>query len=224
MNRTTFITLFAAAAAAVACDSARGATRGSRSTTDSARPDSIARARQDSLNRASPGYVIDSVLPVEEELRRFRAAIGGAPITELQHASESREALVRRFVRDLNAGDTTDLARAALSPREFADLLYSSSPNAHPPYRQSPAFVWMQIGGKSASGLTRALKRRAGQGLAYAGHECNSVPEVQGANRLWLACALRLVSPAGDTTVERLFGTIVQRADRFKFVSYANQF
>jgi hypothetical protein len=32
------------------------------------------------------------------------------------------------------------------------------------------------------------------------------------------------VSPAGDTTTQRLFGTIIERHGRFKFVSYANQF
>lgn len=224
MYYKTLMVLFAAVTLISSCDSARGATRHSRPIADSARADSLARARQDSVNRATPGYVIDSVLPVEEELRRFRAAIGGAPVTELQHASESRGALVKRFVRDLNAGDTADLARAVISPREFADLLYPTSPNTHPPYRQSPAFVWMQISGKSASGLTRALKRRAGQGFVYAGHECSSAPELQGVNRLWLACALRLESSAGDTTVQRLFGTIVERDGRFKFVSYANQF
>ena len=41
---------------------------------DSIRADSVARARQDSINRATPGYVIDSLLPPEEEARRFRAA------------------------------------------------------------------------------------------------------------------------------------------------------
>ena len=77
------------------------------------RADSIARARQDSINRASPGYVIDSVLPVEEEIRRFRAAVGGATAAELQHASASRTELVERFVRDLATPATrTDLRSA----------------------------------------------------------------------------------------------------------------
>jgi hypothetical protein len=58
------------------------------------REDSVARARQDSINRAQPGYIVDSVLPVEEELRRFREALGGTPATKLANGSESREALV----------------------------------------------------------------------------------------------------------------------------------
>ena len=191
---------------------------------DSVRADSIARARQDSINRASPGYVVDSVLPVEEELRRFRAAIGGTEVAELQHASASRAALVRRFVRDLAARDSADLRQAVISSREFADLIYPDSPNTHPPYRQSPGFVWMQIRGQSSSGLTRVLQRRGGSGLTYLSYTCPPNADVQGANRLWTQCVVRLLSPAGDTTTQRLFGTIVERGGRFKFVSYANQF
>src|SRR5678815_1044414 len=79
-----------------ACDTSNTAAGRVASRTDSVRADSIARARQDSINRASPGYVIDSVLPVEEELRRFRAAVGGTTATEeLRHASLSRADLVR---------------------------------------------------------------------------------------------------------------------------------
>jgi hypothetical protein len=157
-------------------------------------------------------------------MRRFRAALGRNVSVDLSDASASREKLVRRFVRDLATADTIDLKRAVISAREFVDLLYPTSPNARPPYRQSPAFVWMQIAGQSASGLARVVHRRAPQQLAYAGHECDSKPEVQGQNRLWLRCRVRLVSPAGDTTTQRLFGTILERAGRFKFVSYANQF
>ena len=208
----------------VACEAAQGADRQVKGDADSVRTDSMARAQQDSVNRAQPGYVIDSVLPVEEEMRRFRAAIGGEAVSEFAHASGSRTELVERFVRDLAASDTIDLKRASISAREFADLIYPSSPNTHPPYRQSPAFVWMQISGQSSSGLSRAIQRRAPQQFTYVSHECAPRSEVQGANRLWLQCTVRLVSPAGEMTSQRLFGTIVERQGRFKFLSFANQF
>ena len=190
----------------------------------SMRADSIARTRQDSINRATSGYVIDSVIPVEEEILRFRAAIGGAVVTELQHASSSRTALVRRFIRDLAARDSADLRQAVISPREFADLIYPGSPNTRPPYRQGPGFVWMQISGQSSSGLTRVLQRRGGSAYAYLDHACPANPDIQAGNRLWTQCTVRVVSQAGDTTTQRLFGTIVERGGRFKFISYANQF
>src|SRR5262249_9507857 len=117
-----------------------------------------------------------------------------------------------------------DLRDASISPREFADLLYPTSPNARPPYRLSPGFVWTRISGLSRSGLTRALQRRGGRGLRYAGHSCRSKPDVQGENRLWVECVVTLIGAAADTTHQRLFGPILERNGQFKFVSFVNQF
>ena len=79
---------------------------------DSIRRDSVARAHQDSINRTLPGYVVDSILPIDEEVRRFKSKIAGSAVDTLLHASASREALVRRIVRDVARGDSTDLAAA----------------------------------------------------------------------------------------------------------------
>ena len=208
----------------IGCSDARGAKSRVATAANSSRTDSVARARQDSVNRAQPGYVVDSVFAVEEELRRFRNAIGGSPVTELQSASDSRETLVRRFISDLNARDTVDLKAALVSPREFADFVYPSTPYTHSPYRQSPSFVWMQIRNPSMSGLVRVVRRRGGQRLEYVDHSCKPAPEIQGVNRLWLGCTVRVKAATGEISEQRLFGTIITRHGRFKFVSYANQF
>lgn len=191
---------------------------------DSVRTDSIARAKQDSINRAQPGYVIDSVLPVEEELRRFRAAVGGTPATSLANGSPSREELVRRFVRDVAARDTADLRAMSLTAREFADLVYPTSPYTKPPYRQAPGLVWMQIMNPSASGFSRLLARRGGERFDYESHTCKSPPERQAKNLLWNDCQLRLRNAAGETTTQRWFGAIIERDGMFKIVSFSNQF
>jgi hypothetical protein len=224
MKRLIWASAAALLSAAAGCDSARASARSASPGADSVRADSIARARQDSINRAQPGYVIDSILPVEEELRRFRAAIGGAPATTLEHASPSRDVLIRRIVDDVARGDSLDLRAAAITAREYADLVYPSSPFTHPPYRQSPGLAWMQIAGRSASGYTRLLKRREGQRLALANYSCVPKAEVQGDNRLWSDCVLRLVGAGRDTSTQRWFGSIVERQGRFKLISFANQF
>src|SRR5438094_692316 len=79
-----------------ACRASRAAR--AASSGDSARADSIAHARQDSTNRAQPGYVVDSAVAPSEELARFREAIGGLPTTTLANASGSRADLARRLV------------------------------------------------------------------------------------------------------------------------------
>jgi hypothetical protein len=191
---------------------------------DSVHTDSINRARRDSINRASPGYVVDSILPVEEEVRRFRDAVGGEPVTALAGGSRSREALVRRFMRALAADDSAELRAMELNAREFADLVYPESPYTHAPYRQSPALVWNQIQNPSASGFTRLVRRLGNQPLQYLDHSCDAKADRQGRNLIWTNCAVRLTSPNGDKTKHRLFGSIIQRDDSFKIVSYRNEF
>ena len=131
---------------------------------------------------------------------------------------------MRRLVKALAAQDTVEMRGMVLSAREFADLVYPSSQYTHAPYRQSPALVWMQIVNPSVSGFTRLTRRRGGVAFRYVDHSCKPKPEEQGPNRLWAGCQLRVVGPAGDTTTQRWFGSIIERNGRFKFVSYANQF
>jgi hypothetical protein len=191
---------------------------------DSVRDDSANRARQDSINRATPGYVVDSILPVEEELRRFRDAVGGQPVTTLAGASGSREALARRFMKAVAVSDSADLRAMLLSAREFADLVYPESPYTHPPYRQSPALVWNQIQNPSASGFTRLVRRLGSQPLRYVDHKCDPKPDRNGHNLIWTNCFVRVTGPNGKTTSHRLFGSVIQRDGRFKIVSYKNEF
>lgn len=191
---------------------------------DSAHADSIYRARQDSINRASPGYVVDSILPVEEEVRRFRNAVGGRPVTAFAGGSRSREALVRRFMKALAADDSANLREMVLTAREFADLVYPESPYTRAPYRQSPALMWNQIQNPSESGFTRLVRRLGNQPLQYLDHKCDANADRQGRNLIWTNCSVRLTGPNGDTTSHRLFGSIIQRDGKFKIVSYSNEF
>ena len=218
MRTVLFLLVFASACVPGREDRARSL------AADSTRADSIARARQDSINRASPGYIIDSIRPVEEELEQFRQAIGGSDVTRFANASPSRNALVQRFMSALSRGDTAELRRMALQRREFADLVYPESPYTHPPYRQSPGLVWYQIENGSSSGFTRLLRRLGGQPLHYIDNRCDSKPDRQGRNQIWSNCRVRLVSENGDTTSHRLFGSIIERDRLFKIVSYANEF
>src|SRR5688572_10152652 len=133
------VVLVSALLIAVGCDvSARSAVA---SDTLAARidgaGDSIARVRQDSLNRAQPGYVIDSVLPVEEEIRRFQATLGDRPYA-LSGGAADRTSLVRSFVEAIERHDERALQRLVVDRAEFGYLIYPDSPNTRPPYRLSP--------------------------------------------------------------------------------------
>ncbi len=139
---------------------------------------------------------------------------GGAP---------SREALVRAYVSGLEKKDTMALSRLALSKAEFAWLYYETNPQSLPPYDLAPALMWFMNDEANAMGLHHALEERGGHPLHYAGHECVGEVSVQGENRVWGPCLVRVLQAPGDTVAERLFGLIIERHGRYKLVSHANR-
>ncbi|MHB1311836.1 MAG: hypothetical protein ACYC3L_07440 [Gemmatimonadaceae bacterium] len=210
-----------------ACTQSGGGDAATRAVTDSlaaVRADSVASARQDSINRAQPGYVVDSILPIEEEVRRFRAAVGGHAVSALADAAPSRDALVARFAAAVSARDSVALRALAVSPREFIDLVYPSSPNTKPPYVQAPGLLWSQIQLHSRSGFVRLLERLGGKPLHVQDLSCPATPERQGENLLHANCTVRFATGDAPLRDGRLFGTILERHGRFKFVSFANMY
>lgn len=182
--------------------------------------DSLERARQDSINRAQRGYVIDSILPLDEEIRRFRRDL---PRVHALHGGASDLAsLTQAVVQALATYDTVALRRLALDRAEFAWLVYPSSPYVAPPYRQAPWLVWLQLSLAGEKGLARLLDRYGGRRIAVIDHACDAEPERQGVNLIWRRCAVRLRLATGDTATRRLFGDVVQRDGRVKLVSYGN--
>ena len=194
---------------------------GAEARSDPALADSMARARQDSINRAQPGYIVDSILPIEEHLRRFRADIPVAPVA-LSGGAPTRDSLVMRFVAALEARDTTALATMLLNRAEFAYLVYPESHWTRPPYRQAPGLAWMQAVNANGTGLARLLDRMAGRNLRFTSYECGTEPEVIGENRIWRGCTLRVERAPGDMRAMQLFAGIIERRGHFKVFSYGN--
>lgn len=193
---------------------AAAATEGAASTPD--------RARQDSIVRTRPGYVIDSIRPVEEQIRRFQADLGPRP-DGFAHGAPNREALVTELARAIERNDTAALTRLVVDRAEFGYLVYPASPNAKPPYRQAPDIVWLRRSASTAKGASRLLARFGGRPLTLRGPVCAAPPEHQGENTVWAGCVVRRPDAGrGDTTTLRLFGAIVERGGRYKFLSLAN--
>lgn len=176
----------------------------------------------DTSYRLRPGYVVDSLRPIEEELRRFRGGL--APVRAFEGGAPSVAELVDRVVRGVARRDTAALRALALTRAEFAWLVYPDSRYTRPPYRQAPGLVWLQLERAGGTGLRRLLDRLGGQTLRPAGHRCDGAPEVEGGVRLWRGCRVALVRAPGDTTRARLFGVVVERDGRFKIANYANDF
>jgi hypothetical protein len=190
---------------------------------DSSRADELRRARQDSINRTLPGYVVDSIFPVDEELRRFRKALGGDSALVFSGGSPSREALVQRFIRALAAADTNEFRTMVVHGREFADLYYPVSPYSRAPYHQPPQLAWSLIQNPSADGLTKLLRTMSGKPITYVGLKCDPKVLYEGRVTRYAGCLVRIADAKGDTTTRLMFGSIVELGGVYKFLSYTNR-
>lgn len=170
----------------------------------------------------APSHV-DSIFPIEEELRRFRAALPD-PATTLEPGAQSIDELVARFLDALEAADTDALGELVITPAEFAYLHYPHTRFTRRPYEMSPALVWFQLENYGSKGLNRALARFGGRPLEHTGYDCPVDPEQEGPNRIWSGCVIRRTDPvSGDAVSLSLFGGIIEHGGRFKFINYANR-
>jgi hypothetical protein len=170
--------------------------------------------------RAAETGTVDSARSREVTLAEFRSRID--TVEALDSVAGSREELFGAFVAALEERDTTALGHLAITPGEFGWLYYPTNPQGLPPYDLEPGLMWFMIEGKSREGLVRLLEQRAGAPLHYLGATCEG-PSVQGENQVYGPCTVERLQAPGDTIRERLFGLVMERDGRWKFVSYANK-
>ena len=171
---------------------------------------------------APAGMVVDTVHPPEEALQRFRDATP-ARATALEGGETSVEALVARWVRAVESHDTAAIRRLVIDRAEYAWLYYPETAFSARPLYQPPELFWFRMQAGSEKGIVRVLRRLGGRGLGYTGVRCPSPPRIEGANRIHEYCEVRYRSEGGDQSAI-LFGGILERDGRFKFIGYGNQF
>lgn len=164
---------------------------------------------------------VDSIFSPEESLRRFRAGLDTA--AGLRGGEASPEALAQRWIRAVESHDTLAIRRLVLDRAEFAWLYYPSSRFSAGPFHQPPDLLWFLFQQNGEKGIVRVLRRLGGTDLDYVGLTCPREPRIEGENRIREYCAVRRVV-GGDTLSQVLFGGIIERGGRFKFISYTNQF
>lgn len=155
---------------------------------------------------------------IQDELAAFRSGMT-APRSTFA-GPPSRDSLVRLFERALARRDTATLSRLELTREEFAYLYYPDSKMSRPPYELGPDMMWMQIQSQSNRGLQRLLANYGGRSLGIRALDCQP-PDRENAVLIH-QCGVR-TKGAPDTTVTQLFGSIIERDGRFKFVGYANR-
>jgi len=167
--------------------------------------------------------VVDSTLPIEEEVRRFLLTVDSVPAA-LRHGAPNREELVRRFLLAVETRDSAALPRLVLQRDEFIGLYYPHTHFTAPPYELSPSLLWFQMQNASSRGISRLLQRDGGRPLGFASLRCPDQARIEGPNRLWESCIVAVTDSAGAPRDRRLFGTILEHGGTYKFLTYTNEY
>ena len=211
--------VLAVALAACGGDAARPADRPAATTTNAAE-EAANRARVDSL--AAAGGTIDSIIPLDEALRRFREPLGPAPDT-LRHAARSVREVADRWLRAATAADTTALVRLAVDRAEFAWLFYPGTSLAKPPYEMPPSLMWSQFVLNSDDGVRKVLRVLGGTRTELVSLRCPEPPVREGDNTLHENCLVTLRVDGRTLPEVRAFGTILERDGRFKLLGLSSK-
>ena len=180
------------------------------------------RAADEPTPDVAPAVVVDSVMPMDVALARFREGL--IEPSALQGGAASRDELVEGIVRALEASDTAAFESLAVDRAEFAWLYFPDAPIARSPYELSPSLAWFRLQEGNRQGVFRALRDFGGRDLGYQGYRCAVTPVQEGENRLWTGCLVALTNgPAGAASVP-LFASILERGGRFAVLSYGNDF
>ncbi len=164
---------------------------------------------------------VDSTLSREEALRRFR--IGVDSVDSLSGGAASEADLVRRFVAAISARDTAALGELVMTRQEFAWVYYPTTPQGLPPYDLAPNLLWFLLEGRGTQGLTKALRDLGDKSLRYRSHQCDAEPSIEGENRVRGPCQVTVSVDGGPASAVQLFGSILERNGRFKFLNYSNK-
>jgi hypothetical protein len=170
---------------------------------------------------ASAGRVVDSLVPREVALDRFRESL--AVTDSLTGGASTRDELVRAYLKALEKSDTAAFDRLVLTKAEFAYLYYPTAPQALPPYNLAPDLMWFMLFERSNQGVLRALRRYGGQRMELVDAECGTAASREGDNMVFGPCTVRWHDAKGRVSGARLFSQIVERRGRYKFLSYANK-
>lgn len=165
--------------------------------------------------------IVDSTLPMDVLLARFRRGL--PEVTSMEHGARSADDLVRQFLAAVGTGDAAALTDLTLSRSEYGWLYFPTSVYAAAPYELPPEIAWTLSTAASEKGLGRVTRRLGGVPIRFHGHRCAQESK-EGANRFWRQCVVEYEHPGEGRASRRLFGTIMERDGRYKFLSYANDF
>lgn len=175
-------------------------------------------ASRDSLTRI-PGYVVDSIFPPEEAMRRFRVGLPSPGPDRLSGGAPSSDALLRRYWALLQAADTLAMRDLVVDRAEFAYLYLPSSPELRA--GMPPSTAWLLLGQNSGRGLGRALRAAATRDTTLRATVCGDRSESLDGGRLLGPCGVIVGAGSARDTIWLANG-LVELRGTVKLLSFSN--
>ena len=117
----------------------------------------------------------------------------------------------------MRSGDANALRGLTLSRAEYGFLVYPELSISRPPYNQPPEIAWLLLNAETNSGVNKLLNAASSR-FEMLGYRCAAAPTTAGVLRLHSACSVRVRESGAEREV-RLFGRIIERDGRWKFMS-----
>jgi len=163
--------------------------------------------------------VVDSVIPREEALRRFREGL--PEVTRFSGGATSRDALLRAVAAGIAARDTAALQALTITRAEYAWLYYPTATQGLPPYDLAPALYWFTLDTRNHRSLGQLLEG-ATPGVRFVSADCGTASTAEGINQVWGPCTYRMTSPGGEAVTVRYLSLVVEREGTWKVLQYAD--
>lgn len=182
------------------------------------RADGLLVPSPDSL-RKLPGYIVDSIFPPAEALRRFQATVEGTPTARLTGGAPNAEALLREYWAMLVRHDTIGIRSLVVSHAEFAYVYFpESAPFAS---GMQPSAAWILYESQTGRGLSRAFRAATGRDARVSGTVCRDQSRTEGRSLTFGPCGVVLrASQRADTLW--IAATLVKRDGVVKFLGLDN--
>lgn len=152
--------------------------------------------------------------------RPAESAVPGAAPAPLAGSEATPEAVARQALEEIAAGDREALLAIALDEAEFREVVYPALPASRPERNTSADFVWRGLNQKSRNSLAFTLDRYTGRPLELVAVDFLGETTDYGSYRVHRKTALTVRTPEGGQRVVRLFGSMIERAGRYKIFSF----
>jgi hypothetical protein len=141
----------------------------------------------------------------------------------LPHAHASPEALARAVLDAVAQRDVEALRMLALNKEEFEEHVWPELPAARPERNLTANYVWGDLQQKSNIMLRAMLAAHGGKRYELTGIRFLGETTAYASFRVHRESELSVKQDGGDEQQIRLFGSMIEKAGKYKVFSYVNQ-